>query len=139
MSRKVPEWIASHDDQKVPDRVRLRIFERHNGTCHLSGRKIMPGEKWELEHIKALIHGGEHRESNMAPALVQPHKVKTAEEMAIKAKTDAIRKRHIGITQPAGNIPARGFSKPAKAKQASRWDFLPPLAPNQLFTKEPQS
>ena len=127
MSRAVPEWIGKTDDAKVPPRVRLRIFERHNGICHISGRKIMPGEKWELEHLKALIHGGEHREANLAPALVKPHKEKTAAEMAVKAKTDAVRKKHIGITKPAGNIKSPGFTKPAKAKQASRWDFLPDL------------
>lgn len=94
------EWIGKHDDQAVPPRVRLRIFERHNGVCHLSGRKIAPGDKWELEHIKALCNGGEHRESNMAPALSTAHKAKTADDRKEKAKTDRIRKRHLGIKKP---------------------------------------
>lgn len=139
MARAVEEWIGKTDDAKVPPRVRLRIFNRHNGICHLSGRKIMPGEKWELEHVKALIHGGEHREANLAPALVAPHKAKTAEEMAVKAKTDAIRKKHVGITQPKGNIRSPGFAKAEKKKPASRWDFLPPLEPQPLFKKETQA
>jgi 5-methylcytosine-specific restriction endonuclease McrA len=98
--RKVEEWIGKHDDQPVPPLVRARIFETHNGVCHLSGRKIRPGEAWELEHIIALCNGGEHRESNMAPALVQPHKVKTAQDRKIKSKIDRVRKRHIGIRKP---------------------------------------
>lgn len=102
--RSVPEWIGKHDDQPVPPRVKLRVFERHNGICYLSGRKIMPGDKWELEHIKALSLGGEHRESNMAPALVAAHKVKTKEDRRQKAKSDKIRKRHLGI-RPKSKFP----------------------------------
>lgn len=116
--RSVEEWIGKTDDTKVPDRVRLRIFERENGTCHISGRKIGPGEKWQLEHKQAIILGGQHRETNLFPALVDPHKEKTAIEMKVKAKTDAIRKKHIGITKPAGNLKSAGF--PISEKSAAR-------------------
>jgi 5-methylcytosine-specific restriction endonuclease McrA len=61
----------------------------------------MPGEKWELEHIVALANGGEHRESNMAPALVAPHKDKTRADRRLQAKLAKIRKRHIGIRKPS--------------------------------------
>ena len=101
MSRAVPEWIATHDDQAVPPRVRARVFIRDGGVCHLSGRKIRPGEKWELEHIVALCNGGEHRESNLAPALVEPHKIKTRADLRVKAKNDRVRKRHLGIRKPS--------------------------------------
>jgi 5-methylcytosine-specific restriction endonuclease McrA len=60
--RSVPEWIAKHDDQKVPARVRQRVFGVHEGICHLTGRKIMPGEAWELEHVHSLILGGQHKQ-----------------------------------------------------------------------------
>ncbi len=103
--RAVTEWIGTHDDQAVPPRVRLRVFERHNGVCYLSGRKIMPGDKWELEHAKALCNGGEHRESNLAPALKIEHKKKTADDRKEKAKTDRIRKRHLGIKKARRTIP----------------------------------
>lgn len=114
MAREVSEWIGKSDNSKVPDRVRLRILRNHNETCHLSGRKIAPGEKWEVEHIKALILGGEHRESNLAPALVGPHKRKTAMEMAVKAKIDASAKRHYGIKKSKNPMPgskASGWKK----------------------------
>src|SRR5882724_6378047 len=97
MSRSLPECSHPNHDAKVPDRVRLRIFEREGGICHLSGRKIMPGEKWELEHKIALCNRGLHAESNLAPALVQPHKVKTAADVAEKAKVARKRKKFIGI------------------------------------------
>ncbi len=100
MSRAVEEWIGKTPDTPAPPRVRLRVFERYNGVCYLSGRKIMPGDKWQIEHPQALINGGENRESNMAPALVEPHKVKTAADVKQRAKNDRVRKRHIGIKKP---------------------------------------
>jgi 5-methylcytosine-specific restriction endonuclease McrA len=100
MTREVPEWIGKTPDTPAPPRVRQRVFDRHNGICYLSGRKIMPGNKWQLEHPLALINGGENRESNLAPALVEPHKVKTAEDVKQKAKNDRVRKRHLGIKKP---------------------------------------
>lgn len=101
MSRSIPEWIGKTPDSKVPDRVRKRVFDTHKGICHITGRQIAPGEPWDLEHVKALILGGEHRESNLAPALREPHKRKTAMEMKVKAKIDRVAKKHIGIRKPS--------------------------------------
>lgn len=110
--RSVEEWVGKNADQAVPARVRLRVFERHNGVCHISKRKIQAGEKWELEHIRPLSMGGENRESNMAPALVQAHREKTAAEAGPRAKADRIRAKHLG-TYPKSPRPlkSRGFSK----------------------------
>jgi 5-methylcytosine-specific restriction endonuclease McrA len=99
--REVPEWIGKTDDSRVPPHVRLRIFDRHNGICHLSGRKILAGDAWDLDHVVALVNGGEHRESNLAPALRDKHRVKTAADVAEKATVARIRKRHIGIKKPS--------------------------------------
>jgi len=97
MTRATSEWIGKTDDAKVPDYVRLRIFKNHGGICHISKRKITAADTWDLEHIIALCNGGEHRESNMAPALAAPHKTKTKADLAQKAKNDRISKRHLGI------------------------------------------
>lgn len=101
MSRSTDEWIGKTDDQAVPPRVRLRVFERHGGICHLSGRKIMPGDAWDLDHVIALVNGGEHRESNMAPALRIEHRKKTARDVAQKSKDRRIRQKHLGIRKPS--------------------------------------
>lgn len=95
--RSVDEWIAPHPDAKIPPRVKLRIWEREQGRCYLSGRKIMPGDKFQYEHRVALINGGEHRESNIFLALDAPHKEKTARDVAEKAKVARIRSKHLGI------------------------------------------
>lgn len=110
--RAVPEWIGSTPDAKVPPRVRLRIWEREGGRCHLSGRKIMAGDEWDLDHRQALCNGGEHRESNLFPALRDKHREKTATDVAERAKTDRTRKKHLGIW-PASprKIQGRGFEK----------------------------
>lgn len=97
MSRTVEEWIGKTDDTAVPPRVKLRVFEKYGGVCYLSGRKITAGDRWEVEHIVALCNGGEHRESNMAPALSAPHKIKSAADMALKSKNYKTRAKHIGV------------------------------------------
>lgn len=100
MTRTNQEWVGRHDDQKVPDYVRLRVFLKYEGKCYLTGRQIRPGDAWEIEHITALCNGGEHRENNMAPALIAPHKIKTKADRREKARTDKRRKSHIGIKKP---------------------------------------
>jgi 5-methylcytosine-specific restriction protein A len=95
--RSVPEWIGKTDDAKVPPRVRLRIWEKHEGRCHITGIKILPGVKWELEHVVALCNGGEHRESNLAPALAGPHKIKTKADRREQARSRKRRMTHAGI------------------------------------------
>jgi 5-methylcytosine-specific restriction enzyme A len=138
MSRKVKEWVGEHDDAKVPPRVRLRILRAYNNRCYLSGREIRPGDAWELEHKVALILGGEHRESNLAPALPEFHKAKTAAEMAVKAKTDALAKKHLRIVDADGpKIKSAGFALTRKqaekrAKRESRASFKQPLPRPEL-------
>lgn len=94
--RSVKEWIGKTPDALPPARVKMRVFLRHNGICHISGRKIQPGDVWQTEHVKALSMGGENRESNLAPALVEPHRDKTAGEAGPRAKADKIRSKHLG-------------------------------------------
>lgn len=110
MSRTPPEWIGKTDDTPIPPRVRLRVFRAHGGVCHITGRKIGPGEPWECDHITALIEGGENRESNLAPALAEKHREKTAGEVKRKAKVDRVAKAHAGIkTKSKRRIPYRKF------------------------------
>lgn len=100
MTRTVEEWRGRTDDERAPPRVRARVFAAHGGVCHRTGRKIMPGEAWELDHVVALINGGRNVESNLAPILAgKPHREKTSEDMAIKAKTARMRAKHLGITR----------------------------------------
>ncbi|MCJ8518970.1 5-methylcytosine-specific restriction endonuclease McrA [Pseudorhizobium tarimense] len=111
MARSVEEWIGKTDDTKVPPRVRLRIFERENGICHLTGQKIQPGDEWDLEHKVALILGGQHRETNLFPALQEAHRRKTAMEMKVKSKIARVKKKHLGITKPKSSLSHTRFKR----------------------------
>lgn len=112
MARSVDEWIAKHDDQKVPDRVRQRVFDRERGICHLTGAVIDPvRDAWDLDHKVALILGGEHRESNLYPALRPAHRKKTATEMAVKSKIAAVRKKHLGIKKSKSPLTSPRWKK----------------------------
>lgn len=113
--RSVPNWVGATDDAKVPDRVKLRIFEREGGRCWLTGRKINPGDAWDLDHKIALCNGGTHSEDNLAPALREEHRKKTAEDVRMRAKADRVRKKHLGIHRPKYPMPgskASGWKKP---------------------------
>ena len=110
--RAVEEWIGKTPDAAIPVRVRLRVFERYMGLCFLSGTKIMAGDEWDCDHRTPLHAGGEHRESNLVPALRKAHRAKTANEMHVKAKVERTRKKHLGIFPPArSKIKSRGFPK----------------------------
>lgn len=97
MARSVDEWVGKTDDTAIPPRVKLRVFEAYKGRCGISGRKITPADKWDCDHIIALVNGGKNRESNLQPAIKAEHKKKTAQDVAQKAKTERIRKKHLGI------------------------------------------
>lgn len=119
MARSVDEWIGSTPDAKVPPRVRVRIFEREGGRCWISGRKIKPGDLWDLDHKVALINGGEHRESNLFPALRDKHREKTRADVAEKAKTAAVKAKHI-LPRAPSKMRGRGFPKREAQHSATR-------------------
>ena len=111
--RKVPLWVGKTDDTRPPPRVLRRIFERENGVCHISGRKIAPGEVWQADHKIALINGGRNSEDNLFPALGDPHKEKTRADLAEKKRVSALALSHIGASRPQSAFPSRGFAEPA--------------------------
>lgn len=79
---------------------RLKIFEEGSGVCHICGRKIQTGEKWEAEHIIALALNGpdyDIRESNLAPAHVKCHADKTRADRARIAKAKRMKAKHYGV------------------------------------------
>lgn len=103
--RTVPEWIGKTPDTAVPDRVRVRVFNRFGGVCQLTGRKIMAGDVWEVDHAKPLHKGGENRETNLQPVLREPHRAKTASEATARAKADRMRAKHLGLKKPKRPMP----------------------------------
>lgn len=112
MTRSVPEWIGKTDDTPIPPRVKLRVFEKHGGICHISGRKITPADKWECDHVIPLCNGGKNIESNLAPALASEHKKKTADDVATKSKDRRVAQKFRGIKpKPRNPIPGSKGTK----------------------------
>ena len=108
--RQVEEWVGATPDTPIPERVKLRVFEREKGRCYLSGRLIRPGDKWDAEHVVAIANGGENRERNLKVALKAAHKIKTAADVATKAKIARVKAKHLGVARPkAGGF--RGWRK----------------------------
>lgn len=111
IGRSTEEWIGATADTRAPDYVRLRVFNRYHGTCYLSGKKIRPGDAWDLEHVKALCNGGENRESNLAPAFRgKVHQQKTANDRAQKSRMDDLQRKHIGIPKKKKKMGYRKFN-----------------------------
>lgn len=112
VGREVPEWIGATPDSPVPQRVKDRVFLRYGGRCHWTKRKILTGEPWDVDHVRAITNGGENRESNLAPILRgKPHKEKTAQDVAVKKKTYRTRSKHLGL-HPKG----KGWNRKLRKK-----------------------
>lgn len=139
MARTVKEWQGDTDEQRAPPRVRARIFDREGGKCHLCGQPII-GKKWALDHVKALINGGENRETNLKPIHIACHREKTAADVAEKARIAAKRRKHIGIVD-APKMQGRPFQKSRKAarRQQAAANKLPLPGPKPLYAKEARS
>lgn len=110
--RSVPTWQGSTPDAAIPARVRLRVFERCNGVCALTGRKIRPGDQWDLDHARPLSMGGAHSEDNLRVVWRPAHREKTADEATDRAKADRIRAKHLGLKPKSKRpIQSRGFER----------------------------
>jgi 5-methylcytosine-specific restriction protein A len=89
---------------------RTKVFDRDSGRCCLCGLKInTPKDKWILEHVVPLWLSGADDESNMAPAHYHCAIEKTRKEAPVKAKSDRVRARHLGIKKRRRTIPGRKF------------------------------
>lgn len=117
--RSTKEWRGKTHDSPIPPRVRLRVFDKYNGTCYRSGRKIRAGERWDCDHIVALVNGGEHCESNLAPVLKNVHDLKTKEDVKEKSIVAKKRKTHLGISAKKKKM---GYRKFNGSIVKPRWD-----------------
>lgn len=113
--RAVKEWIGATPDAKIPRRVKLRILDRYDWKCYKS-KVDLRHAKFDFDHIKALVNGGQHRESNIAPLLRILHKQKTAEDVTEKAAMAAKVAHHYDLDEPASRAMPLGRESPFKAR-----------------------
>jgi 5-methylcytosine-specific restriction endonuclease McrA len=110
---------------------RLRIWERDGGVCYLCGKKVLVGQPWDAEHVKAWTIYGDDSDENLKVAHKEVcHKAKTDADMRIVHKSNrqglitgqqARRaKRGFGLIQSRNEWPkgqklqSRGFAKKPK-------------------------
>lgn len=126
MARSVEEWIGKTDDERAPPRIRQRIFDDCGGKCHICDNVIV-GKRWALDHVKALVNGGENRQSNLKPVHIACHAEKTAADVAEKAAIAAKRQAHLRIVPDGPKMQGQPFpvtkSRAAKKQRAPKLDF----------------
>lgn len=110
---------------------RVRVFDGNGGRCHLCSLAIKVGEAWQADHVQARWKGGTDAIGNYRPAHVHCHAVKSAAETTERAKSDAVRARHIGARiMPDKPIP--GQPLPTTRRAANRQP-KPALPPKRLY------
>lgn len=120
MARARPQWVAKHDDQKVPEKVQLRIADRQrpepfaDPICHCCGQPISDGQGMDLDHVEPLIAGGKHAESNLRAVHRKCHRMKTAREAHERAEYRARQKSALGIRKRGGLSGSRIKYSPAR-------------------------
>lgn len=134
--RSVPEWIGKSADSAIPDRVKLRICIREGMRCYLTGRKLRAGE-YDFEHVIPLAmwagEGHGNRESNIRLAYRPAHREKTKDDRKALAKSDRVRKKHLGIRK-APSMRSAGFAKRPKQSKAS--SPIPPKFPGDILARK---
>lgn len=70
---------------------RARIFEAHDGRCHICGQKILAGQAWDVEHRIARGLTYDDSDENLAPAHANAecHGAKTKVDKGLIAKAKA--------------------------------------------------
>jgi len=120
MSRATEEWIATDDNQAIPARVKVRVFDRADGRCEECTLIIAGKLRPAYDHIQALINGGEHRERNLQLLCVPCHATKTKSDVAEKSMIYRKRGKHIGAFAPKRKIQSPGFQRAKPQRTASR-------------------
>ena len=132
MARPLPEWVGTSPNTKIPARVRARIFDDCGGKCHICDNVIV-GKRWALDHVKALVNGGENRQSNLKPVHIACHAEKTAADVAEKAAIAAKRQAHLRIVPDGPKMQGQPFPVTKSRAEKKRRAQKPRLDPRPMF------
>jgi 5-methylcytosine-specific restriction enzyme A len=135
MARAVQEWIGKTDDHRAPGSVRDRL-KLQFPNCNICGRRIEATESMALDHVVALINGGENREGNLRPVHQSCHAIKSADDVGEKSRVAAKRKKHHGLVVDKPN-PIQGQPMPTtrKAFERKQRPPKPQLPPRSLYAR----
>jgi 5-methylcytosine-specific restriction protein A len=118
--RSTEEWIGTSDDQSIPARVKIRVFDAFGGRCAVCTLQIAGKLRPAYDHAIALINGGENRETNLQLLCVPCHALKTKADVAEKSVVARVRAKHLRLHSAKRKIQSAGFQKSAPQKTASR-------------------
>jgi 5-methylcytosine-specific restriction enzyme A len=104
------EPVRIHKRKTFSAKDRARIFLAHDGICGISGVKIGPDDDWQVEHRIPIALGGTNDDENLYPALVEPHKGKTRNDVKAIAKCKRIERKADPVTR-----------KPARMMSRNQW------------------
>lgn len=97
-----------HEPRKTfTDQERARAFANADGKCQDCGRKIRPGQDWDLDHRLALENGGTNDIENMQVLCEFCHTRKTGEDHATAGHSRRVYTKHV--------VP--------KSKRKSKWNW----------------
>lgn len=117
--------VGTTERKRLTPSQRLKLFEKHKGTCALCGLEIK-GKRWVVEHMRPLGLGGTNDvEENLRPVHEACAREKTVEDFKAIARAKRIKMRAIGITAGGKKIQSRGFPRTEKQSRIVKWR-LPP-------------
>lgn len=124
--------VGTTERKRLTPSQRLKLFEKHKGTCALCGLEIK-GKRWVVEHLRPLGLGGTNDvDENLRPVHEACAREKTIEDVKAIARAKRIKMRAIGIETSGKKIQSRGFVKREKVALAS----AKVMPRRQIYTEE---
>lgn len=96
---------------RLSNRARLAAWESHGGICVVCQHKILAGEAWIVEHVRALELAGEDVPENRAAAHARCGREKTKDDHHRAAKAKRQKLKHIGGWRSRSPLPCGRGSK----------------------------
>jgi 5-methylcytosine-specific restriction protein A len=110
--------VGTTERKRLTPSQRLKLFEKHKGTCALCGLEIK-SKRWVVEHMRPLGLGGTNEvDENLRPVHEACAREKTIEDVKAIARAKRIKMRAIGIETSGKKIQSRGFAKAEREKPA---------------------